>query len=98
MTRTLTTEEHIAECLTPTGKKLVTDVYPVNPALYIVKYKEGPGTLPQSLTGLYTSRKRADDAITKTLMVMWEDAASKMSPSMAKRVAEAAVSTATATA
>lgn len=72
MTNVLTREEGLKDGITPTGRKIAVE--PIkHSALYRIQFADGKGgLLPDNLRGMYTSRPRANEDLTKYLKDFWD--------------------------
>jgi hypothetical protein len=70
----LTRETALPLFTSPTGRSFKIQPWLTNPGLYEIAYSDKkPGEMPRELVGkLYTSRKRAEEALTKYLTEFWD--------------------------
>lgn len=87
MTEILTREYGLANNTAPTGKILGIIPLEHNPSLFEIRYVDGKvgGGLPESLGGLWTGRRIAQEAITDYLIKVWTYSDAEAESRRAKR-------------
>lgn len=60
--------------MAPTGRQYGVRPWKVNPALKVIELVDGkPGSVPEFLSGKYTSAKMAEEAIRRFLVEFWNE-------------------------